>query len=64
LNESGATNLIGTISKTSFTWLATFERKHHSPPYSIFYASPQILHPNVTLSLAFPLGFLLFQNFG
>jgi hypothetical protein len=38
--------LIGTTSSKSFTWPATFGRKHHSPPYIIFYAYPHGLHLN------------------
>ncbi len=60
LNGSGAVNLVGTTSTTSFTWLVTFGRRHHSPPYNIFCASPWGLHLNVTFSL----GLLLSQNFG
>jgi hypothetical protein len=48
LNGSGVTDLVRTISSTSFTWPATFGRKDHSPPYNIFYASLKGLHPNVT----------------
>ncbi len=47
MNGNDATDLIGTTSSTSFTWLATFGKKHHSPPYGIFCASPRGLHPNV-----------------
>jgi hypothetical protein len=48
LNENGVTDLVGTTSSTSFTRPATFGRRHHSPPYSIFCASLWGLHPNVT----------------
>jgi hypothetical protein len=63
------TDLIRTISNTSFTQPVTFKRKHHFPLYNILCASSQGLHPNVT----FPwdsqmgvskLGLLLSQNFG
>jgi hypothetical protein len=40
------TNLIGTISSTSFTQPTTFGRRHHSPPYSIICVFPRGLHPN------------------
>jgi hypothetical protein len=69
LNGSGATNLIGTTSSTSFTRPATLGRSHHSPLYNILCASSWGLHSNVT----FPqdsqegvpkLGLLLSQNFG
>ncbi len=33
-------DLVGTTSNTSFTWLITFERRHHSPPYNILCDSP------------------------
>jgi hypothetical protein len=46
--ENGATDLMGTTSSTSFTRPTTFRRRNQSPPYSILYASPQGLHPNVT----------------
>jgi hypothetical protein len=62
-------DLIGTTSSISFTRPITFGRKHHSPPYSIFCASLQGLHSNVTFpqnsQVRVPkLGLLLFQNFG
>jgi hypothetical protein len=41
LNESGATDLVTTTLSTSFTQPTTFGRRHHSPPYSIFYSSPR-----------------------
>ncbi len=41
MNGSGATNLIRTAPNISFTWSATFERRHHSLPYNILYAFPQ-----------------------
>jgi hypothetical protein len=68
LNGSGVADLIRTTSSTSFTWPATFERKHHSPPYSILCASMWGLHPNVTFpqdsQMGVPkLGLLLSQNF-
>jgi hypothetical protein len=46
LNLSGVVDLIGITLSTSFTWLTTFVRKHHSFSYSIFFDSPQRLHPN------------------
>jgi len=45
--ENGAMNLIRITSNTSFTQPATFEKKHHLPPYSIFSTFPWWLHPNV-----------------
>ncbi len=62
-------DLVETTSNTSFTWPATFGRRHHSPPYSILCASPRGLHPNVIFSqdsqVGVPkLGLLLSQNFG
>jgi hypothetical protein len=39
LNVSDVANLVGTTSNISFTWPITFERRHHSPPYSILYGS-------------------------
>jgi hypothetical protein len=62
-------NLIGTTLSRNFTWPATFGRRHHSPPYNIFCASPQGLHPNVIFpqdsQVGIPkLGLLLSQNFG
>ncbi len=61
-------DLIGTILSISFTWPATFVRRHHSPPYSILCASPWGLHPNVIFpqdsQVGVPkLGLLLSQNF-
>jgi hypothetical protein len=41
-------DLIGTTLSISFTRPATFRRRHQSPLYSILYAPPQGLHPNVT----------------
>ncbi len=69
MNGSGAAYLIGTISSTSFTWLATLGRRQHFLPYSIFCASSWGLHPNVTFPWDFQvgvpkLGLLLSQNFG
>jgi hypothetical protein len=46
-------NLLRTTSNTSFKWPTTFGTRHHSPPYSIFCASPWGLHPNVTFCLDF-----------
>ncbi len=69
MNGSGAMDLVGTTSNTIFTRLATFGRRHHSPPYSIFCAFPWGLHPNVIFpwdsQVGVPkLGLLLFSNFG
>jgi hypothetical protein len=50
LNPSGVVDLIGITLSTSFTWLTTFVKKHHSFSYSIFFDSPQRLHPNGTFS--------------
>jgi hypothetical protein len=68
LNGSGAIDLIRITLSTSFTRPTTFGRRHHSPPYSIIYASPWGLHPNVTFprysQVGVPkLGLLLSQNF-
>jgi hypothetical protein len=68
-NGSCAADLIGTTSNTSFTQHTTFEKRHHSPPYSIFYASLHGPHPNVVFSqysqVGVPkLGLLLSRNFG
>jgi hypothetical protein len=52
-------DLIGTTSSTSFTWLATFGRRHHSLP--IIYSVP--LHRDY-IQVPFFLGLLLSQNFG
>jgi len=62
-------DLVGTTSSTSFKQPATFGRKHHSPPYSVFCAFPQGLHLNVIFpwdsEVGVPkLGLLLSQNFG
>ncbi len=35
-NGNGAMNLIKTTLSTSFTWPATFGRRHHSPPLYAF----------------------------
>ncbi len=35
-----------TTSNTSFTWPTTFGRRHHCPPYNIFYEFLRGLHPN------------------
>jgi hypothetical protein len=43
-------DLVGPISSTSFTRIATFGRRHHSPPYGIFYDYLRWLHPNGTFS--------------
>jgi hypothetical protein len=56
-------------SSTNFTQLATFGRRHHSPPCNILCASLWELHPNVTFPQYSQMGvpklrFLLFQNFG
>ncbi len=56
-------------SSISFTWPATFGRRHHSPPYSILCASLQGLRPNVTFprnsQMEVPkLELFLSQNFG
>jgi len=66
LNASGAINLIGTTSNTSFTWPTTFGRRHHSRPYNILYDSTWGLHPNDIFSeVGVPkFRFLLSQNFG
>jgi hypothetical protein len=69
LNGSGVMDLVGTTSSTSFTRSATFGRRHHSPPYNIFYALLWRLHPNVTFPWVFRMGvpkleLLLFLNFG
>ncbi len=69
MNRNGATKLIRITSSTSFTWPATFGKRHHSPPYSILYASLYGLHPNVTFphdsQMRIPkLGLLLFQSSG
>jgi hypothetical protein len=68
LNGSDATNLVGTTSTTSFTQPVTLKKKRYSPPYNIFYAYPQGLHPNVIFPRDFQvqvpkLGLLLSQNF-
>ncbi len=68
-NGNGATNLVRTISSISFTQLATFGRRHHSPPYSILCASLRGRHPNVTFPWDSQVGvpklrLLLSQNFG
>jgi hypothetical protein len=62
-------DLIKTISNTNFTWPTTFERRHHSPPYSILCVFPHGLHPNVIFpwdsQVKVPkLGLLLSQDFG
>jgi hypothetical protein len=36
INESGVTEVVETISNTSFTWLATFGRRHHPLPIVYF----------------------------
>jgi hypothetical protein len=68
LDGSVVADLVGTTSSTSFTQPTTFGNKCHSPPYNIFYDSPQGPHPNVI----FPqdsqvwvskFGLLLSQNF-
>jgi hypothetical protein len=69
LNGNGVVDLIRTSSSISFTQLATFGRRHHSPPYIILCASPRGLHPNATFpqdsQVGVPkLGFLLSQKFG
>jgi hypothetical protein len=69
LNESGAIDLVGTTSNTSFTQPVTFGRKHHSPPYSIFYAFMRGLHPNVIFPRDSQMGvsklkLLISHNFG
>jgi hypothetical protein len=46
LNTNGVVNLVGTPSNTSFTWPATFGRRHHSLPYNILCDSTWELHPN------------------
>ncbi len=46
MNANGATDLVGTTSSTSFTWPATFGRRHHSLPYSIFCDFQHELHSN------------------
>ncbi len=56
-------DLVRTISSTSFTWPTIFEKRHHSPPYSIFCTSSQGLHPNVTFPQDSQMGLLLSQNF-
>jgi hypothetical protein len=69
LNASGAVNLVGTTSNTSFTIAVTFGRKHHSFPYSILCDSSQGLHPNGIFFQDSQVGvsklkLLLFWNFG
>ncbi len=69
LNESGVVDLVGTTLNISFTQPTTFGRRHHSPPYSILYAFPWGLRPNVTFVRdsqvgVLKLGLLLSQNFG
>jgi len=55
-NGSGVMDLVGMTSGTSFTQLATFGRRHHSPPYNIFYAFSWRLYPNVTFPWVFRMG--------
>jgi hypothetical protein len=39
-------DLIGTNSSISLTQPITFGKRHHSPPYNVFYDSLWELHPN------------------
>ncbi len=62
-------DLIGTTSSTNFTQPATFERKHHSPPYSTLYVYLWGQLPNVNFpqdsQVGVPkLGLLISHNFG
>jgi hypothetical protein len=43
--------------KHKFYTIATFGRRHHSPPYNIFCASTWGQHPNVTFCRSLSLGF-------
>jgi len=68
-NANGVVNLVRTNLSTSFTWLATFKRKHHSPSYNILCDFLWGLHLNNIFSHDSQVGvpklrLLLSQNFG
>jgi hypothetical protein len=54
LEANDVMDLVGTISSSSFTQLATFKRRHHSPPYNVLCDSPWGLHPNGAFSCGSP----------
>jgi len=61
-------DLVRIILSSNFTSFATFGRRDHSPPYSIFCDFPPRIHPNNTFCEDSQMGvskpiLLMFQNF-